>query len=430
MIVHRRRESLEGASQPKIPGLKLFLLMLIIQVCVWLSDNVVAIIKGVRFPWMSDITGYFILAFLAACVGIWISLHLSPKLRLRHDGYSYFLRAFVLLALFVLLCSFSSAKLALYPAVAIFLLGLAMIVRQPILKLLFWLLSPHFMFRLFFSEGFDFIARILHTQPDITPVVNAALVVVLALFFSVWAFPFLLGFAAMFFDSKIDGRWLNLLKGKTAGVLAASLFIIAVVVLSLEPTYSQEWKPLLRVEESFNVDSTKGDLVIKGSEYLGGTRLTFPGHDTTLHGSSTAATFERALSAPTIPWVTINRTVQVARKDSLVAVDLTLRVDLYHRPYRFKIYYSNEHGRILDVSSPLSLGSSDRSFTLQWSAFPDSSLTIPISFKVPLRDSLRVQEHIEAVFVEVPQPVTVESRQPAAVSRRSTFTRDSAVWLQ
>ena len=430
ILVHGRREGVEGVPQAKIPGLKLFLLMLVIQICVWLSETVVGFIKGVRFPWMNDIFGYFVLAFLAACVGIWMSLRLSPKLRLRHDAYAYFLRAFIFLALFVLLCSFSSAKLALYPATAIFLLGLALIVRQPVLKLLFWLLSPHFMFRLFFSEGFDFFARLLHTQPDVTPVINAAIVAVLVLFFSVWSFPFLLGFAAVFFDSKVNIRWLNLLKRKTTGVLALSLFIIAVIVLSLHPSYSEEWKPALRVEGSFNLDSTKGDLTIKGSDYLGGTRVRLEGLDTTLHGWLTSATFGKALTAPTIPWLLVNRTIQVARKDSMVAVDLTLRVNMQHRPYRFKISYSNERGKIFDASSALALGTSDRTLTIQWSAFPDSSLTIPITFKVPLRDSLRVMEHIEAVFVEEPQPVTVEARQPTAISHRSTFTRDSVVWLQ
>ncbi len=173
ILVRRRREITQVTPQEKIPGLKLFVLMVIIQSCVWLSENVVALIKGVRFPWMSDITGYFGLAFLGGCIGIWVTLHLSPKLRLRHQAYPYFLRASVILALFVLLSSLSSAKLALYPSMALFLLGLAMIVRQPVLKLLFWLMSPHFMFRLFFSEGFDFLARFAHGQPDISPLMNA-----------------------------------------------------------------------------------------------------------------------------------------------------------------------------------------------------------------------------------------------------------------
>jgi hypothetical protein len=92
----------------------------------------------------TDINGYYVLAFFGACVGIWISLQLTPKLRLRHDAYGYFVRLLILLVIFILLASFSSAKLALYPATALFLMSLAMLVRQPILKFLFWLLSPHF----------------------------------------------------------------------------------------------------------------------------------------------------------------------------------------------------------------------------------------------------------------------------------------------
>lgn len=243
ILVRRRRENYEGAVRPKIPGLKLFLLMLIIQLCVWLSENIVSLIKGVRHPWMTDINGYYVLAFFGACIGIWLSLQLSARLRLRHDPYGYYLRAFIFLVLFVALASISSAKLALYPATALFLLGLAMIVRHPILKILLWLLSPHFMFRLFFTETFDFIARFMHAQPEITPLINSLVILSFVLFFSIWAFPFLLGFAAVYFDSAKDFLWLKILKRRTAGIVAAALFVVTIVVLLQESSYSQEWKP-------------------------------------------------------------------------------------------------------------------------------------------------------------------------------------------
>ncbi|MGH2567570.1 MAG: M28 family metallopeptidase, partial [Bacteroidota bacterium] len=62
-----------------IPGLKLFLLMLIIQSCVWLSENLVGLIKGVRYPWWSDPGGYLVLGFLSGLFGIWVALHLASK---------------------------------------------------------------------------------------------------------------------------------------------------------------------------------------------------------------------------------------------------------------------------------------------------------------------------------------------------------------
>jgi hypothetical protein len=430
ILVRRRREVYEGTARPKIPGLKLFLLMLIIQICVWLSENVVALIKGVRYPWMTDINGYYVLAFFGACIGIWLSLRLSPRLQLRHDPYSYYLRVFVILVLFVALASISSAKLALYPATALFLLGLAMIVRHPVLKLLLWLLSPHFMFRLLFTEAFDFLARFMHSQPEITPIINGAVVASFILFFSVWAFPFLLGFAAVYFDSAKDLLWLKTLKQRTAGVVAAALFVATVVFLLQESSYSQEWKPSIRIEENFNLDSLSGSLSVRSSEYLGGTRVRFAGRDTTIAGKTTEVGLGRSVPLPADPWVHIDRTVQMSREDSMVTVDLLVHLNMKHRPFKLKLSYSNTTGKLVDASSPFASGTTGGSISLQWSAFPDTSLTIPISFSIPARDSMSIREHMEASFIEEPVPVNVETRQPSSLTRRAYFVREGVVKLQ
>ena len=430
IIVRRRRVFYEGVPKPKIPGLKLFLLMLIIQVCVWLSENIVAAIKGVRYPWMSDINGYYVLAFFGACIGIWISLHLSKRLRLRHDGYPYFLRAFVFLVLFTGLSAVLSAKLALYPAIALLLLSLAMLVRQPILKAIFWLLSPHFMFRLFFTEVVEFIGRFAHSLPDITPLVNASMVAVFVLFFSVWAFPFLLGFAAVYFDSKMDLLWLTRWKGRAVGIVVLAAFVLTIGVLSSRESYSKEWRPSIWVEQQYAVDSTSGTLVVRSPEYLSGVRLSFAGRDTLLRGSATKAEFVNALPSPAVSWIGLQRDVSASRRDSMLIVDLHLYLKLKYRPYKLRVSYSTQKGRIYEVSSPYGIGKTDRSATLQWSAFPDSSLSIPISFSLPAADSVNLKEHIEAVFVEEPQPVAIDTRIGMHVIRRTTVVHQSSVELR
>jgi hypothetical protein len=430
VLVWGRRKANDGGVRPKIPGLKLFLLMLIIQTFVWLSENVVSLIKGVRYPWMTDIIGYYVLAFFGACLGIWLSLRLAPKLKLRHDAFAYYLRACIVLVLFVALASMSSAKLALYPATALFLLGLAMIVRHPVLKLLLWLLSPHFMFRLLFTETFDFLARFLHAQPEITPLINSVVVLCFILFFSIWAFPFLLGFAAVYFDSAKDLLWLRVLKQPTAGIVAVALFVVTVVVLLQESSYSQEWKPSVRIEENFNLDSARGSLSVRSSEYLGGTRIALAGLDTTIAGKTTEVTFERSLSLPADPWIRIARTMQTTRNDGILAVDLVVSLNMKHRPIKLKISYSGSKGKLVHASSPFASGLTESSISLQWASFPDTSLTIPISFSIPDRDSVGLREHLEATFQEEVFPVALEPRQPSSLVRRSYFVRDAIVKLQ
>jgi hypothetical protein len=427
--VRKRRAAYEGIVRPRIPGLKLFLLMLIIQICVWLSENIVALIKGVRFPWMVDINGYFVLAFFAGCIGIWISLQLSQRMHLRQEAYPYFLRASISLLLLVLLFSFSSAKLALYPASALFMLSLAILVRQPVLKIICWLLSPHFMFRLFFSEAFDFLARMLHSQPDITPAINAGVQVVYILFFSLWAFPFLLGFAAVHFDSHLD-LFMKQVKRRLFGIIALALFAVTIIVLSLQESYSKEWLPCVRVEQNYNLDSTKGTLSIAGTEYLDNTRLVFAGRDTLIRGSGVETRFEKALPLPERPWVEVSRTLQTTRSDSATFVELHFDLHFKHQPTRIRISYSSSRAALSNAASPYALSSTTRTVSLQWGAFSDTTLSIPLSFTLAGKDSLKINEHIEVGFVEEPQSVSVTTGRPTSIVRRTTFMREKSIALE
>jgi hypothetical protein len=426
--VRKRRISYEGTVRPRIPGLKLFLLMLIIQSCVWLSENVVALVKGVRFPWMAEINGYFALAFFAGCFSIWISLQLSQRLHLRQEGYPYFLRAVVLLMLLVLLFSFSSVKLALYPATALFMLSLAMIVRQPVLRVIFWLLSPHFMFRLFFSEAFDFLARTVHSQPEVTPGINAILQLTYILFFSFWAFPFLLGFAAICFDSHTD-LLVKQFRRRLVGIIAFALFAVTIIVLSLQESYSKEWLPSVRVEQNYNMDSTRGTLILAGTEYLKNTHLIFAGRDTVLRSSGTEARFESALPMPEQPWVDVRRTVQTTRSDSATSVGLVLNLHFMHQPTSVRVSYLSSRALLSNASSSYALKSTTRTVSLQWGAFSDTTLIIPLSFTLAGRDSLKINEHIEVGFVEQPQHLSLTTEQPSSVFRRTTFMRENEIEL-
>ena len=427
--VRKRRASYEGTVRPKMPGLKLFLLMLIVQTCVWMSENIVALLKGVRFPWMADINGYFVLAFFAACIGIWLSLQLSRRLHLRQEAYPYFLRATAFLMLLILLFSFSSTKLALYPASALFMLSLAMLVRQPLLRIIFWLLSPHFMFRLFFSEAFDFISRALHSQPDITPGINTVLQLGYILFFSLWAFPFLLGFAAIAFDAHTD-LFVKHFRRRLFGIIAFALFAVTIIALSIQESYSKEWLPSVRVEQDYNLDSTRGALTLEGTEYLKNMHLIFMNRDTVLRSSGTEARFEKALPIPEQPWVEVSRSLQTERGDSTRSVELLLHFHFKHQPTRIRVSYSSSRALLSNASSPYALLSTARAVSLQWGAFSDTTLIVPLSFTLAGKDSLKINEHIEVGFVEQPQNVSLTTERPFSIVPRANFMRENPIKLE
>ncbi|MBI3586554.1 MAG: M28 family peptidase [Ignavibacteriales bacterium] len=417
----KRRPQTHDAQPAKIPGLKLFLLMLIIQTCVWLSENVVGIIKGVRYPWLAEPDGYWVLAFLAGCLGIWLSLQLTPKLKFRKDSYSYFLRAVIALTLLIALTSLLSPKLALYPAMGLFFLALAMIVRSAPLKFLFWILSPHFMFRLFFSEGFDFIARLVTLTSSVTIFISFVIHVAYIIFFSLWAFPFLLGFAAVYFDSQADLLWLKRFRSKWGIITCGGAFVIMALVLVTRPTFSQYWKQKIWLEQTYDANSNKGSAIIKSSDYLNNVRLRFGDKDTLIAGRTLSMKL-KDIGVPSEPWVSVERTMESSVKDTNTSFNILVKLRTRFRPLSLNLHFSAGNHNLVDITTPFAYSSTGKSVSLHWYSFPDTSLIIPIHFTVIGADS--VTESIEAIFVEELEPITVE-KEMASVIRRTRLTQSA-----
>ncbi|HAL57897.1 MAG TPA: hypothetical protein DCP63_15910 [Bacteroidetes bacterium] len=427
MVRVRRRRPMpeEGGKRASIPGLKLFLLMLIIQSFVWLSENVVSLIKGIRYPWLANLDGYFLLGLLAGCIGLWIGLQLAPKLRLRTDSYSYYVRAVIFLLFFLIGCAILSVKLALYPAMALFFLGLAMLVRRPALKLAFWILSPHFMYRLFFSEGFDFLARAGHASPEIGLGWSIVLHLLYILFFSLWSFPFLLGFAAVRLDVQKGFTWLTMFRTRWGVIASGGAFILCIVFLLTQPSFSEHWRQLITVEQSFDLDSLDGTVTVKSPEYLDGARIQFGRIDTIL-GRTCSATLG-AVRDSGDPWLKVERSIETVESDSSTSVSLLLRVSTTHRPYTLRVGFSTEKNSLFDADSPLGIVKSDGRAYLSWYSFPDTSLLIPLSLII--RRGARLDELVEATFVQEAATVRLE-KEGSSVIRRTHLSKETHLDLK
>ncbi len=402
--VRKRRIEIDNRNRPKVPALKLFLVALIIQTFVWLSENIIGLIKGVRYPWVAYPDGYFVLAFFAALLGIALSLKLASHINLSRDPYRWFLRTFIFLIIFIGLLLLANVKIALYPAIAICLLSLAMLVRKPWLKFVLWILSPHFMLRLIFSEGFLFISRMtaLHSTQQTWMYVIVHIFYIL--FFAVWSFPFLLGFAAIYFDSKVDLLWLKKWRTKTGLILIITAFVLCTIILFFIPSYSDEWRNNINIEQTIDLKDGKGEIKLKSSEYLKNVYVRLPEKDTLI------STWDRELVLKEFiftqePWIKVERMKEVV-KDSNTTFSMLVKIHFKYRPYKFNLYYSSGKNKLEEVSSEYISSLSEHSATMQWEAFPDTSLMIPIRFKVVGADS--VKETIEANFIELAEPIKIE----------------------
>jgi hypothetical protein len=406
-----------------VPALKLFLFALLIQACVWLSENLVGLIKGVRFPWVASPDGYFILGFLAALLGIIFSLKFSPHMNLSKDPYRWFLRTVVFLLVFISLLALINVKVTLYPALALFFLALAMLVHKPLLKLFFWILSPHFMFRLIFSEEFFYLGRpsALHSSQPMWMYFGLHLFYIL--FFALWSFPFLLGFAAVYFDSGFDLLWLKKWRTRSGLIAGSALFLLCVLVLSSLPSYSDEWRSTITIDQSLNMNTGKGTVQLKSSEYLRHLTVHLAERDTIISTWDRNVvlkefTYDRA------PWIQTDRIVTTAA-DSSTTFNLLVKLHFKYRPRNFTISYSAGKNKLEDIAGEFISSSTAHSVSMRWESFPDTVMMVPIHFRVIKGDS--VTETIEAKFIEMMEPVRIEKEMtniiPQTTLRRTEIIR-------
>lgn len=415
----KRRTELDWQQSPKLPAVKLFLVALIVQVFVWLSENIVGLVKGVRYPWITHPDGYFVLGFVAALIGIIVSLYLTPKLKLSHDPYRWFLRAAAWLVIFISLLSFGGVKMALYPATALLLLSLAMIVHRPWLKFILWILSPHFMFHLAFSEGFTLFGRMLALDTFISVRMSVVLHILYIVVFALYSFPFLLGFAAVYFDSGIDLLWLKRWRSRLGLTVAVSIFVVCVIVLFFIPSYSDVWRQTISVEEVADANNGTGTVILKSNEYMRNAHVHIENKDTVIANSDREILIKR-LSFGQTPWLQTTHTTTVTHHDSSTTFDVLLHVSSKYRPHTLNISFSAGTHLVEDVFTPYTANITGHSVSIRWETFSDTSLMIPIHFTVVRGDS--VNETIEANYIEMIEPVTIEKQWTNVVSR-TTITK-------
>jgi hypothetical protein len=316
------------------------------------------------------------------------------------------------------LLSLFNAKIALYPAVALFFLALAMLVRKPWLKIFFWVLSPHFMFRLIFSEGFFFMERsaaLNSTQPIC---MYAVLNIFCILFFALWSFPFLLGFAAVYFDCDSDLLWLKKWKLRTGLIIIAGAFLSCTLILALIPSYSNEWRQTVIIDQLLDLNSGKGKVLLRSSEYLRHLKVTIAGKDTNI------STWDRELilkefTYDRTPWINVERTITTFI-DSSTTYDLLVKLHFKYRPEDLIISYSAGGKNLYDIAGEFISSRTEHSVSMRWKSLPDTVMMIPIHFRVDKADS--VTENIEAKFLEMVEPVQIK-KELCNISTQTTLHR-------
>ena len=413
-VARKRRLVLDPAMKVKWSRFKLLLAALVIQTCVWSSETIVGFIKGYRFPWVNNLAGFKLLGILCGLIGLWFVLQAMRKFRLSEDAFLFTKLALVPFLLLTGLASLVTPELGMYLAGTLLLFSIAVNVRQPLAKLLFFILAFLVFYNLLFFDELPLFQRLiaLNQIPKAwqKTLFNLAYIIV----FTGLSLPFMHGFATIYRGANVDLLWLKKFRTK-GGLIATVLAAIGVAAYLLtQPVYGRLWYNNVRVEQQYTIGSDTSSLTIKSSEYLKGARGTINGHDTLFINKSNYA----SLALPkhfTVTWCNVaKRNTELAKSsDSTWSVERTLEIHSHFRPLRIDVTY--ESSQPFEIKSPWAHGpkspdpqqrEADRRKRFRWYSFPDTLLVIPVTFTIS--DTQRVTEKIEIAFDSVAYPIRLQ----------------------
>jgi len=412
--IRRKRLPPSDPTRARWTTVKILLCTIIIVCCGWFSGDLISLLRGLRHPWISAVDEFIVYGLAGAAIGLWIASRMSESLHVSSCPYVHFKRAAIVLLIIIVLLGFVNLKLLIEPSVALFLLSLAMLVPNRIIRGLFLALSPWWLFRLIFSEWRAFIFRTFGTQlPDNFGTwlfFNIGIIFLLTLFL----LPFMFGTLAVLHDSGTYDWFTRKFRSLQFLVVVGVLFLVATGYLVTIPTYNSLWYRDLRIEERYDAEAGKTALAIQSSEYLTGLQLHYDQTDTTFTSHTTSGIVQGQFALES-SWVTVHDSDHAIRNGNTTHHDLELHLRMRERPFRVSVSFFGGRSPLHDFSTPRAYEIDKSLATLQWYSFPDTELTIPVSFDVVGKDSIR--ESVGVEFDTLLSPVRWKLDRAYAIPR-------------
>ncbi|MBM2840716.1 MAG: Peptidase protein, partial [Bacteroidetes bacterium] len=402
VVLRRQAFVVEGTQRVRWSSIKLILFVLIIQTMIWSSESLIGFIKGYRFPWVNNFAGFAILGTLFGLIGLWLVLKWIRRLPLSQHPFGFGLRAVGLLSAMTIVSSLISPELGAFLALALLSLSLALVVRLPVARILFWVLSCLTMLRLVFFEELGLIQRTITENRIHTLAGLLGYEAVIVVLFTILSLPFAFAFAAIYRASGVDFLWLKRFRGNAGLLSVIGLAVLLSAYLLLQSVYEARWFNNIIVEQRTNLGADTSSIRLKGSENLDGTLMRAGSWEETFEGQTNFHEFTRRQSFLK-SWAALDRNVVVPirRGGDTITVLRYVRLHSELRPYTITISYRSSlpftveskwaHGGSLRLGSE-----TDRLKIFSWYCFPDTDLVVPISFG--LQKGQKVAEEIEVTY--------------------------------
>jgi hypothetical protein len=429
VLLFFKREKVVRSSKIRWSGLKVLLILFMIQACAWSSNVVVTWLSGIRFPWVNNYPGFVVLGIVGGLIGFWIGLRIVRRLRIAADFVPYLMRAIFLLLLFTIALLSASVELAVYGAAALLLIALMGIVKDRWIKLILFLAALTIAWNLVFFEDLGLLQRGLLMVSFDAWWKGLVYHLAYAILFTMISLPF--GYAAVALHHGVPKDLFKIEQFRTWRGLAASglVFVLLALFLAGRQVYDKFWQPMVRVQETVHWGSDTAAVDITSGEYLSGLSLVCGATDTTLHGSTTSFNVHPVLP-PSGRWPVIVPSVsETASGDSLRVLTRQLVIDSPVPPFTVAVTYRSREA--FEARSTWAHGGyrrgpeeSDRVKSYYWYSFPQLPLTVPVTFT--LKPGQKLTERVEIVYdtlacpVHLQRPLTIFSEK-MVVSREDTL---------
>ncbi len=406
LYAHSRRLKIPKSEKITLSGLKLWLFMFIIAIFAQVGEMILQAVTGFRYAWQINLNAYLLFAALWAIAGIWISLQITRRWRFTPDATAYVKRTLIILFFFLILFSFATKRLAIYPALGLISFSLAVLIPVPTLKILFSILAPLPMFRLMFMEVFPFFARMFtyagltieNFGMEIGFAVGIAILLLAYYLFVLYIFSYLI--------TEIKPIKSIFKKFRTLPAGLALLLVISGfgIYLATLPAYDEKWQPLIQVKAQYEMPKAKSKLQIVGNEYLYDVSVKSDSVQKIYHGNLYRDELKQTFAADWID-MTGSETRMTGEKDT-VQVDWNL---ISTRPwYRVELNVKVDTLEIDSVASELVFRLNKKNVSFSWYANPPETLNV--SARLITHPGVQIIRSLKATYTELPVPVEVDAK--------------------
>lgn len=418
VVSHRRRLRVEKAEKIRFSGIKLFAMFVLILLLSRTGETALELIKGLRYPWFIQLNAYLWYAAGWAVAGVWLALQFTKRWRFNPDSDVYVKRILIILFVFTLLFMLGGQRLALYPAISLFIFSIALLVPNRTVSGILALVSVAPLFRLMFTEALPFAARgstmmgMAIDKPLESFLAGTIFVVVPMLFY----LPYIFVAAFAVTRSEHVKKGLIWFRRPVVGVVLLALLLIWGGVLSSMESYSQKWRPSVNLIAQYDLVTGENKMILAGNDYFKDVRVVADSLFQDAWGKTNREELEVPFSAD---WINATSSHSIVQGES-DTVSVLWRFASERSWHQVILELETDSLTIEDFQSDIQFKLEDGKVLATWFADPPTKLEVEAQVVLPKGEKLIRQ--LKAKYAEMPVPIKVHSEM-ANVSYRTELTR-------